>query len=107
VLETDIAAARAEITSLRAAVAAQDGSLSQLQARVCGLEQQLQLSQEDNASKASLISQLQATIAARDAFIKDLEDQARSDALERRKLHNMVQELKGTPFLQQLFIFVC
>jgi hypothetical protein len=40
-------------------------------------------------------SQLQATIAARDAFIKDLEDQARSDAQERRKLHNMVQELKG------------
>ena len=37
------AAARAEITSLRAAVAAQDGSLSQLQARVCGLEQQLQV----------------------------------------------------------------
>lgn len=87
VLETDVAAARAEITSLRAAVAAQDGSLSQLQARVCGLEQQLQVrlflprqllwsivltsvsfrifnlhpifqtSQEDNASKASLISQ--------------------------------------------------
>lgn len=86
-LETDVAAARAEITSLRAAVAAQDGSLSQLQARVCGLEQQLQVSvfpprqvlwsivltsvslrilnlrpifqtsQEDNASKASLISQ--------------------------------------------------
>jgi hypothetical protein len=39
--------------------------------------------------------QLQATIAARDAFIKDLEDQARADAQERRKLHNMVQELKG------------
>jgi hypothetical protein len=43
VLDTDVAAARAEITSLRAAVAAQDGSLSQLQARVCGLEQQLQV----------------------------------------------------------------
>jgi hypothetical protein len=42
-LETDVAAARAEITSLRAAVAAQDGSLSQLQARVCGLEQQRQV----------------------------------------------------------------
>jgi hypothetical protein len=45
VLDTDVAAARAEITSLRGAVAAQDGSLSQLQARVCGLEQQLQVSQ--------------------------------------------------------------
>jgi hypothetical protein len=91
-----------------------------------------QLSQEDNASKASLISQvipfnalphllhlpsilvldcpcfcrdahpqLQATIAARDASIKELEDQARADAQERRKLHNMVQELKGEISQQQ------
>jgi hypothetical protein len=29
--------------------------------------------------------------------IKDLEEQARADAMERRKLHNMVQELKGNP----------
>jgi uncharacterized coiled-coil protein SlyX len=158
VLETDVSAARAEITSLRAAVAAQDGSLSQLQARVCGLEQQLQVrfnrfvisrnsfshtprlvlqsSQEDNASKASLIaqvpppchcyalraefvielwrenliqSQLQATVAARDAFIKDLEDQARVDAQERRKLHNMVQELKGWTACKSClkFVLVC
>jgi hypothetical protein len=79
----------------------------------------LQCSQEDNAAKAALISQvrlpalfvprqchvtcgltraqLQSTIAARDAVIKDLEEQARADAMERRKLHNMVQELKGNP----------
>jgi hypothetical protein len=41
------------------------------------------------------LAQLHSTIAMRDAFIKDLEEQARADALERRKLHNMVQELKG------------
>jgi hypothetical protein len=53
VLDTDVAAARAEITSLRGAVAAQDGSLSQLQARVCGLEQQLQVCHSHGKRSAS------------------------------------------------------
>jgi kinesin family member C1 len=100
--ETNLKMTQDTVASLNQTTATLNVTISGLRAELTSVKMMLEQSQADNekylkqiAAHEGTITDMESTIATRDATIVDMEEQARIEEMKRRQLHNTIQELKG------------
>ncbi|EGD73563.1 carboxy terminal motor kinesin [Salpingoeca rosetta] len=94
-LKSDVDQKQAAIVELRETVDDLQGKQSSLLQELDGLRSHLSHATSTIEQQTSEIKDLHDKVAALEACVKEHEQQAIVDEAERRRLHNMVQELKG------------
>ncbi|KAH9967454.1 kinesin-domain-containing protein [Russula dissimulans] len=101
-LSADLAATREDLererkaaTSLKEALAQQNAAQISLQSHNSALQERLDALRAANDGTAETVSTLRVDLEAARGRIDKLEVEAREAEMVRRRLHNMVQELKG------------
>lgn len=94
-LESEVSSGQAQVASLTEAVTDLQNRATRLSADKATQALQLNALREDNERLREQNRELMKTISEQGAEMEALQVQAREDARHRRKLHNMIQELKG------------
>lgn len=94
-LAREVAECRAQIESLKEAVTQYEAKTSRMNADKATMTVQFEILREDKEGLLEQNRSLLNTIEHQTVELNELQAQAREDAKRRRKLHNMIQELKG------------
>ncbi|KAI0032674.1 P-loop containing nucleoside triphosphate hydrolase protein [Vararia minispora EC-137] len=91
----DLVCERATVSTLKGALAQQETAQLMLQVRNDALQKELGTLQSSFDCSAETVSKLKLDLESAQNRVLELEQEAREAEMVRRKLHNLVQELKG------------